>query len=432
MKEYEIFVLLASILALGLWQARAVHWTLSRRAFLLTVALSIGALAFYLGCARVYVRNWDYLNGYYHAGRLVLLDASQQLYFRDPPGQAGGFVNLPLVSLLYVPLALLSPTVSMFVNGALGVATVAFTLHLLLRDMSPRPATLVAILFLASGPLWYSVTMGNLPHFLLLPMYGIFLLSARRRDVLVGVLLALLSILKPYLMVLAAYFTFRRRFRVTSAFLLTVAALFVASVALFGLALNVQWWQFLGHMTTGPVSAYNNQSLSGFLVRLLQHADLSSDAPQTATRAFRIAKVLLGGSILGATGWVLLRVRPPQSRPEEWQELAIVLTVGTLIAPISWSYYYALLLIPFALYLRGEIAGPRVGYWAVVVAAALLMPPVQLAYPSGIRKLLYHRLLLSHYFLGGLVLLWVLLGARWLQDRERLSRSGIAGGDVPT
>jgi hypothetical protein len=431
MKEYEIFVLLASVLAMGLWHARAVRWSWGRRAFLLTVALSIGALAFYPGCARVYIRNWDYLNGYYHAGRLVLLHASEQFYFRDPPGKAGGFVNLPIVSLLYVPLALLSPTVSMFVNGALGVVTVAFTLYLLLRDMSARPATLVAILFLASGPLWYSVTMGNLSHFLLLPLYGVFILSARRRDELVGVLLALLSVLKPYLMILVVYFTLRRRFRVTSAYLLTMVALFAASVAIFGLALNVQWWQFLSHMGRGPVSAYNNQSLNGFLVRLLQHSDLSSDAPQMATPAFRIAKVLVGGPILGASGWVFLRVRPPQSRAEEWQELAIVLTVGTLFAPISWSYYYTLLLIPLALYLRGEISGPRVGYWPIVVAAALLMPPVQLAYPSGIRKLLYHRLLLSHYFLGGLVLLWVLLGARWLQDRERLTRSVVAGGDRP-
>src|SRR5437588_309217 len=121
MKEYEIFVMLAALLAMGLWGGRAAHWTPGRRAFLLAVALSIGALAVYLGCVRVYIRNWDYLNGYYHAGQLILRHASQQLYHRDVPGKAGGFVNMPIVSLLYVPLALLSPTVSMFVNGALGV-----------------------------------------------------------------------------------------------------------------------------------------------------------------------------------------------------------------------------------------------------------------------------------------------------------------------
>jgi hypothetical protein len=110
-------------------------------------------------------------------------------------------------------------------------------------------------------------------------------------------------------------------------------------------------------------------------------------------------------------------VKPPQSRSEEWLEIAIVLTVGTLVAPISWSYYYALLLIPIALHERDEIPGPPAGYWPVVLAAALLMPPVQRAYPSGIRKLLYEHLLLSHYFLGGLVLLGALLSARWFQDR---------------
>jgi len=428
MKEYEIFTVLAAILALGLWSGREIPWTLGRRAFLLTVALSIGALAVYLGCTRIYIRNWDYLNGYYHAGQLVLQRASERLYFRDAPERAAGFVNLPIVALLYVPLALLSPPVSMYINGALGVAAVALTVYLLLRDTSPRSATLIAILFLASGPLWYSVTMGNVTHFLLLPMYGTFILSARRRDGLLGVLLALMSVMKPYLLILVVYFTFRRRFRITAASLLTWAAVFAASVAIFGFALHVEWWQVLGRVSRGPVGEYNSQSLNGFLVRLLQHPNLAIDEPQVPTRAFHIAKILLGGSILGASGWVFLRVRPPHSRPEEWLEIAIVLTVGTLIAPISWSYYYALLLIPVAFYLRGEIPGPRAGYWPLVLAIVLLMPPVQLAYPSGIRKLLYERLLLSHCFLGGLVLLGFLLSARWLQDQERLSTQGTSGG----
>jgi hypothetical protein len=417
MREYEVFVVLASLLAMELWRARTVPWTGPRRAWLLTLALAVGAVGIYLGCVRVYIQNWDYLNGYYHAGRLVLLHATDRFYVRDVPNEAGGFVNLPIVSLLYVPLALLSPAASVFVNAALGLASVALTLYLLVRGASARAGTLITILFLASGPLWYSLTMGNVAHFLMLPIYGIFILSAQRRDVLVGVLIALLFVIKPYLLILAAYFAFRHRFKITASFVLTWAAVLGASVALFGVALHVQWWHFLKRMDSGPLSGYNNQSLDGFLIRLLQGIDPLGDVPQVATPTFRLARLALAGGILGASGWVFLRAKPPRSRSEEWLEIAIILCLGTVIAPVAWSYYYALMLIPLALHVRGDLPIPRAGFWPMVLAAVLLTPPVQLAPFGGMRRVVYEHLLISHYFLGGLLLLGVLLSARWLVGR---------------
>lgn len=418
-----MFVVLAGLLALELWRARAHPWTWRRRAWLLTLAGLVGALAVYLGCVRVYIENWDYLNGYYHAGRLVLMRASEQFYHRDVSTKAAGFVNLPVVALLYVPFALLSPRVSVFVNGVAGVAVAALTLYLLVRKTSPRARTLVAVLFLSSGPLWYSVTMGNVTHFLLLPMYGVFVLSSQRRDVLVGMLLALMVIIKPYLLILVAYFTLRRRFRITASFGASSVAVVAASVAIFGVALNVEWLHFLGRMSGGPLSGYNNQSLNGFLVRLLEVPDLFGDAPQAPTRAFRIAKALFMATVVGASGWVFVAGRPPQSRQEEWLEIAVVLTLGTVIAPISWTYYYALLLIPLSLYVRGDLPLPRVGYGPIALAAALIMPPAQAAFLVGVRKVFYERLLISHYFMGGVVLLSMLLSARWLASRERVTGS---------
>jgi hypothetical protein len=429
-RAYRVFLVLASILAIELWRARTIVWTRRRRAWLLTLALSVGAVSVYLGCALVYVRNWDYLNGYYHAGRLVLTHAADQFYHRDPPSRPGGFVNLPLVSLLYVPLALLSPTASVFVHAVLGIALVAFTLSLLIRGASARSGTLVAILFLASGALWYSVMMGNVTHFLLLPVYAVFLWSARRRDLSVGILLAGLVIIKPYLLILVAYFTFRRRFRITASFLLTWVAAIALSVAFFGRALNLEWWHFLGRFGGDhPFSEYNNQSLNGFLVRLLEAPNLLSDEPQTPTFSFRLAKLGLLGAMLGGLGWVFLRVRPPRSRQEEWLELAIVLCAGTVIAPIAWTYYYALLLIPLALAVRGDLPLPRPGHWPAVVAAALMMPPTQAAFSSGLRKVLYGRLFISHYFLGGLLLFWVLLIARSRADRRGRAGDRPRNGD---
>lgn len=414
-----MFVVLAALLAIELWRARARPWTPARRAWLLTLAALVGAVGVYLGCVRVYIQNWDYLNGYYHAGHLVLTRASEQFYHRDPPGKAAGFVNLPVVSLLYVPFALLPPRASVIVNGAVGVAVAGLALYLLMRDTSLRVRTLVAILFLSSGPLWYSVTMGNVTHFLLLPMYGVFVLSTARRDVLVGMLLALMVIIKPYLLILVAYFTLRRRFRIAASFAATCAAVVGASIAIFGVALNVEWFQFMRRMSGGPLSGYNNQSLNGFLVRLLEVPDLFGDSPQIPTRAFRIAKVLLMGAVVGASAFVLVRAQPPRSRQEEWLEIAIVLTIGTVLAPISWTYYYALLLIPLALCVRGDLPLPGVGYGPIALAAALIMPPAQGAFLIGLRKVLYERLLVSHYFLGGMLLLAVLLGGRWLAHRER-------------
>jgi hypothetical protein len=102
-------------------------------------------------------------------------------------------------------------------------------------------------------------------------------------------------------------------------------------------------------------------------------------------------------------------------------ELSLVLCLTVLIAPISWTHYDLLLLIPGAALVSqwaslGERS--RVG---LVAALVLIAPPViVLSVQNRIGNALYERLLVSHYFAGAVVLLAVLIA-----ERQRIADAGL-------
>lgn len=73
------------------------------------------------------------------------------------------------------------------------------------------------------------------------------------------------------------------------------------------------------------------------------------------------------------------------------------------------------LLIPFALYIGNNLAVPqgKIWYRLIISSVFLISFPVITANISNLLiKNLYSRLLISHYFFGGVLLLGILLAAR--------------------
>ncbi|MEL7239553.1 MAG: glycosyltransferase 87 family protein, partial [Planctomycetota bacterium] len=75
-----------------------------------------------------------------------------------------------------------------------------------------------------NGPLWYSVREGNLTHFLVLPLVLALGLLIARRDVLAGVLLGLISVIKLPLVLFVGYLVARWRFKAVVGFVGAIAA----------------------------------------------------------------------------------------------------------------------------------------------------------------------------------------------------------------
>jgi hypothetical protein len=96
-------------------------------------------------------------------------------------------------------------------------------------------------------------------------------------------------------------------------------------------------------------------------------------------------------------------------------EFCVALAVALVITPISWSHYYLTLIIPMSLLLTGRIPMPRGRGWWIAFGAsvALLSLPVVTLNPERAALGEFNsRVMTSHFVIGGLVMLALLLAVR--------------------
>ncbi len=284
-----------------------------------------------------------------------------------------------------------------------------------------EPAPLVA-LFLVNGPLINSLREGNTTHFVLLALILVVMLLQRGSDFAAGVLLGLCAVFKLPLLLFGAYFLLRRRWSVVAGGAGAIGGVLLLSVAAFGLDNNVNWFNccvepFLG----GIIPAFNVQSVDGFAVRLFTGTSrLSNWDPMDVPAAYRVSRQVLFAAVLGYTAWVMRRdgaTRPQPTgsetaRVREMLEFSLVLNLALVLSPISWSHYYALLLLPFGLYLGGRLPLPadvlsRRLLWSGMALCSL--PIVVLPLQADLLGEIVARTLVSATFAGGVAILVALL-----------------------
>jgi hypothetical protein len=373
------------------------------------LVLALTLLAFLKGAADPWQWWLDFDQAYYPAGRLILSDP-YALYAGDQPDF---FVNIPIVGLLFVPLAALPLAPAELVFAALGVLLVAAAFWLVLRRTGVRGWARLAVLgvFALNGPLYYSFREGNLTHYVLFLVTAALLCQENRREYSAGALLALAALIKIPLLLFGAYYLLRRRWRCLVGFAAGLLVLCGASVLLFGPDLHLHWFrQAIVPFAGKPMTAYNVQSLSGFLGRLLTDHSVWSWVPAEVGQGFRVTHLILAGLVLAAAGWVCWSAPTPAGPEADRLEFCITLCLALVTSPVSWTHYYLLLILPGALYLGDRLAVPLGPGWlaAMALALSLISPPSC----SICSTEAWARPLLSHYLFGGLLLLGTLLAAR--------------------
>lgn len=358
----------------------------------------------------------DFRKAYYAAGREVL---------RDPTAMYGDdelrFVNLPLLALPFAPLAALPLRPAKWVFTLAGLLAVAAGWLMLARLTGPGPRRrmALAVLFVLSGPLYYSLREGNLTHFLLPVLVGAYLCLQHRRDLGLGALVGMAALVKPPLLLAAGFLVWKQRWRAVAACAALILLTTVASLAWFGPGLHRLWLdRCVGPFASRPLTAYNVQSAASFLARLLTDGPLDQSwEPVAVGSTFGILHLLLLTLLGGVPLLACLRPVGTNATQADQLELGLAICLAVLASPVSWVHYYLLLLVPAALLMDGRLGARR--SWAVVAVAALLVtasPVVALsseAWPV--------RLLASHRWMGGVVLLGSLAVARW-----RVAEDGLA------
>lgn len=375
----------------------------------------------------------DYRIAYYPAGSAILHDHSLR-----PLVEKGvtGFVNVPIVAWLFAPLALFPVALSagVFLLCGLVVLTLACVLLIRVAGLTGWRSRLFVLLFAINGPLLYSVKEGNTSHIVLACLVGGLVLMRLGRHGLAGLRLASAALLKLPLLLFGLYFVGRRNWSAAIGFATTLLVAISVSLIVFGPALHAVWFdvavrQFSGH----SLASFNVQSLQSFVLRLRTPApDLFDWHLLRLTRAETLASTLVAAAFYLVTVLVCLRtMQTPQPRVSTMSpdpvdlEFMLVICLALLTSPLSWTHYYAWMLIPVAFFIGGRFTtGPsRAGrvsgrMLACLVATLLVSLPVifRIGAVSPIAAF-EERLVTSAYFLGGI--LWFSIIAMTANAEQR-------------
>jgi alpha-1,2-mannosyltransferase len=371
----------------------------------------------------------DFKQAYYPAAKSLFSHDSEAGLSASFGRGAEGFVNLPILAYLFAPLAVLPRDAAAYGLFFFGIAATIGLWHLLCRLAAlDLDRSLLLLLFIAAnGPLHYSLRIGNTTHVVLLLVVLGLLAMRRDRDFLAGLLIGLAALIKLPLLLLGMYFLARGRWRVAVGGATMCAAAGLLSLAVFGWDLHVHWYENSIKPFAGkPLSAYNNQSIQAFFARLdhgtsyLLNWKIKPVHPMLLL-ASKVAVFSLLGTVAAVIFWPphLRRgkiLETPASKIIEI-EVSVVMLLAIIISTISWSHYHLWMLLPAALFIGRRLPALDASWlrllaWAAFIAA---LPPV-LTVKTGIPPVLarpFSYLLISHYLIGALLLLGLLLWSDW-------------------
>ncbi|MFB2875253.1 glycosyltransferase family 87 protein [Floridanema aerugineum] len=372
----------------------------------------------------------DFTKAYYPAGRWVL-ENPLSLY----KGKGfNGFVNIPIIAHLFTPLALLDKFNAEMAMLLLGIVVMIATYYYLVKQTGITGWKKIVLLgiFAINGPLYYSLKQGNTTHFMLLPLLAAVFLLAEKREFWAGVLLAIASLIKLPLLLFGGYLLARQKWQALAGFTGTILAVVGASILIFGVNLHTVWYQecvlpYIGK----PISRYNVQSVDSFLIRLVASPSvLGTGTPIEVDWPFKVVRYLLLALLIGGSIWICWRSKQPLTPETANLEFCIVLCLAIIISPISWTHYYVLLLVPLSLYVCDRLPIPQNRLWLALmgIATILVSLPVKGAGGSNnpVFRFFVSRIFISHYFFGGVLLLGILLAARWYNScRFQLDKASI-------
>jgi hypothetical protein len=362
----------------------------------------------------------DFYKAYFPAAHRLLTEGAVATWV-TPESAAVGFVNLPILAWLFVPLALLGESAAGWAFLVVGIAAVAVTYMMLLRlgDFDVLTGAMLALSILANGPLVNSLREGNTTHIVLLLLTVALLLWRAGSEFAAGAVLGLCALIKLPLMLFGLYALLRGRWRMVAGGTTAIAGAGLLSLAVFGLQINIDWYRncvepFVG----GVMPAFNVQSIDGFLARLeTGPARMMEWTPHAPSLWHRIVRSVVLALLFLSAFVAIIRGRnqyAAATRPfgRNALEFSIVLVLAVVTSPVSWSHYYLLLLLPWALYLGGRLGLPYDAATHGLMAVGMLLAPLPIIMLPGHTGLLAEvtsRTVVSAWLFGGLLMLTALV-----------------------
>ena len=367
----------------------------------------------------------DFTLAYFPAGQAVLQGKEELAAVL-----AGGkFVNLPVIAWLFAPFAVVSEhnAAILFTFVGIAAAVAGWSALVKVADLNARNAAILALLFAANGPIFYSIKMGNTSHIVLLFLVLTMLLLRTEKQFLAGMILGFAGAIKLPLLLLPAYFALRGRWRVAIGSGVTIGSILLLSIVLFDWQMLMQWYEkCVAPFAKHPMPAYNVQSIHAAVLRI--GSDISSLhlwEPQPMPRGAEIAAkglvlALLATGVVTVTRnrwWPVRKDSVAHQYMADELEFLMVLVIALVISPLSWVHYYCWLLIPAALlverkhHLRGDRISVAMGWLGLAIASQPVVIPY---FGNPAWREAFFRGPQSHFLVGAILILGALVRARWI------------------
>ena len=244
----------------------------------------------------------------------------------------------------------------------------------------------------------------------------------RDRSLAAGLVLGLIVPFKFYPALFVLYFAWRRNWRFVAGALAGALGILIISLLTVGWEGNLAYFRVIvSELGGGGIPAFNNESISGFLLHAFTEGDVFSwldiEVPLWLT-GLRVALVLL---MIGAVLFAMRRRPSATSDPVSAQDLdlALMIFVMLLVSPITWYHTYMWLLLPLAVLFDYLLLAPRLNgrhiVWLAVAYGLILFEGIVVLRPlaaQSLQDVWILRLLLSQSFFGAVLLLGLTLKLR--------------------
>jgi len=286
--------------------------------------------------------------------------------------------------------------------GAFIVASESFT-----RTNKERWTFL--FLFMISRPFYIAIFFGQitpLAFFLLLLMIRLYL---RGRKIATGILLASVFLIKIPPGLLFLYFLKKKEYKTVIAGIFTYIAAWMLSLAVFGLQLHIDWFNYVIKLNVGTaLLGYNNQTIFAFLLRHFKDYNAFNWYPipfETIGYCFVVA------AIIGVIAWLLKLMSSSTSNSNNISiELSMMICLFLMVFPLVWDHYYLFLIFPYFILIRNYRMHSSRGQWLLFwLSFFMVNPPVAVFYTPDTPNKFLNVSLMSSLLLGCLLLL-ILLG----------------------
>jgi hypothetical protein len=288
-----------------------------------------------------------------------------------------------------------------------------------LPDAAGPPSARVALAFAvvaAMAPTHIALRHGQTTPFVagLIALY--VAASVRQRPVTAGVALGIACLVKFPPLILLGLDATKGRSRTVTACLVTIVSAVSISLVVFGPRLHAAYERGIAGQAGQVMAAHNNQSLAAVATRMLGEAPHQDWSPRPLGTSARVLTELAAVALLGLVAWGVL------SAKQLAYEVPAALSLGIVVLPVAWDHY-VLMLAPALVAMAAHLAArdhrsraPLVA--AMVIAYALLALPtpgpwIDAAVAGGPVE----ALVLSHYFIGLLIVLGVAVAALRTESR---------------